>query len=376
MAALTANPLLQLRALGQSVWLDYIRRSLLEDGTLARLIADDGLAGLTSNPAIFHQAIAEHGDYDDAIASLARDGADATAIYEALAVTDVRGAADALAPVYAQSGRRDGYVSLEVSPHRAHDADATVAEALRLWQRVDRPNLMIKVPATAAGLIAIRRLVAAGVSVNVTLLFSIARYREAAEAFISGLEDRAATGEAINNIASVASFFLSRIDSQVDRRLDALATPEARALRGRAAIASARLAYQAYLGLIDTPRWLALAERGAQSQRLLWASTGTKDPAYRDVCYVEPLIGPDTVTTLPPETLDAFRDHGRAVACLEKDEDDARAVPGQLAALGIELKEIACNLEDEGIRKFVEPYDRLLDHLARRIGAFGSSRPT
>ncbi len=365
MAALN-NPLLQLRALGQSVWLDFIRRALLEDGTLARLIAEDGLAGLTSNPAIFHQAIAEHGGYDGAIAALVRDGADAVTIYETLAMADVRGAADALAPVYAQSGGRDGYVSLEVSPHLAHDADATVVEALRLWRHVGRPNLMIKVPATPAGLIAVRRLVAAGVSVNVTLLFSVARYREAAEAYFSGLEDRAATGQALEGVASVASFFLSRIDTQVDRQLDALATPEAKALRGRAAIASARLAYQDYLGLLASPRWQALAERGARSQRLLWASTGTKDAAYRDVCYVEPLIGRDTVTTLPPETLDAFRDHGRAMARLEEDVEDARALPGQLAELGIDFAEEARSLEAEGIAKFIDPFDRLLDHLAQR----------
>lgn len=375
MATLT-NPLLQLRALGQSVWLDYIRRALLEDGTLARLIAEDGLAGLTSNPAIFHQAIAEHGDYDDAIAALARDGADATAIYEALAVADLCRAADALAPVYERSGGRDGYVSLEVSPHLAHDAGATVAEARRLWQRVLRPNLMIKVPATAAGLVALRRLVAAGISVNVTLLFSVSRCREAAESYLAGLEDRAAAGQALSNVASVASFFLSRIDTRLDRRLDALATPGAQALRGRAAVACARLAHQGYLDLVASPRWQALARLGAQSQRLLWASTGTKDPAYRDVCYVEPLIGPDTVTTLPPDTLAAFRDHGRAAARLEEDIDEARALPGRLAALGIDLEETARDLETEGVNKFIEPYDRLLAHLAQRIGAFGASRPS
>ena len=364
MAALT-NPLLQLRALGQSVWLDFIRRALLEDGTLARLIAEDGLAGLTSNPAIFHQAIAEHGDYDEAGAALARDGADAVTIYETLAMADLCAAADALAPVHAQSGGRDGYVSLEVSPHLAHDADATVAEALRLWRHVGRPNLMIKVPATPAGLIAVRRLIAAGVSVNVTLLFSVARYCEVAEAYLSGLEVRAAAGQALDRVASVASFFLSRIDTQVDHKLDALATPDARALRGRAAIASARLAHQAYLGLIASPRWQALAERGARSQRLLWASTGTKDAAYRDVYYVEPLIGRDTITTLPPHTLDAFRDHGRVAARLEDDLAEAHALPGRLAALGIELEETALGLEAEGIAKFIEPYDRLISHLAQ-----------
>ncbi len=365
MAALS-NPLLQLRALGQSVWLDFIRRALLEDGTLARLIAEDGLAGLTSNPAIFHQAIAEHGDYDGAIASLARDGADAVTIYETLAMADICAAADALAPVHAQSGGRDGYVSLEVSPHLAHDADATVSEALRLWRHVGRQNLMIKVPATPAGLIAIRRLVAAGISVNVTLLFSVARYRETAEAYLSGLEDRAAANQALDNVASVASFFLSRIDTQVDHQLDALATPEARALRGHAAIACARLAYQEYLGLIASPRWQALAGRGARSQRLLWASTGTKDPAYRDVYYVEPLIGRDTVTTLPPDTLEAFRGHGRAAARLEEDVEGAHALPGCLAALGIDLAAVAASLESEGIAKFIAPHDRLISHLAQR----------
>lgn len=367
------NRLLRLKALGQSIWLDDLRRNWLEDGTLARLIAEDGLAGVTSNPAIFHKAIAESRDYDAAIAALAERGADAAAIYENVVVEDVRHAADLLARTYQECSRRDGYVSLEVSPHPAHDTEATVSEAVRLWTRVDRPNLMIKVPGTRAGLPVIRRLVAAGINVNVTLLFSVARYREVADAYVAGLEDHGAAGKPFDGIGSVASFFLSRIDTLIDGRLDQFDTDSARALRGRAAIACARLAYQEYKTRVASPRWRELAVRGARPQRLLWASTGTKDDRYDDVKYVEALIGPDTVNTLPFTTLASYRDHGRPALRLEDELDEARQVPEQIARLGLELEAVTQQLEDEGVRKFIEPFDELhatLEQCARaRKGA-------
>jgi transaldolase len=362
---MTANPLRTLHALGQSVWLDDIRRAWLVDGTLARLVAEDGVSGLTSNPAIFEKAIAQHHDYDSAIAGAARRGLDSGAIYEELVLEDVGHAAELLRPVHAQSGGRDGYVSLEVSPHLAHDSGQTLAEAQRLWGLLGRANMLIKVPATRAGLPAIRRLIASGINVNVTLLFSVARYREVADAWLTGLEDRARAGLRLEGVASVASFFLSRIDTLVDKRLDAHGGAGAHELRGQAAVASARLAFQVYKELITSPRWLALASQGARPQRLLWASTSTKDPRYSDVKYVEPLIGPDTVNTLPIETLDAYRDHGQPRVRIEDDLAGARALPGRLAALGIDLEEAAQQLEEEGVRKFIEPYDRLLAALAR-----------
>jgi transaldolase len=366
-SAAPGNPLRRLAALGQSVWLDYIERALLAGGGLERLIREDGISGVTSNPAIFEQAIAQHVEYDAAIAVLARRGAGATEIYEALAVEDVCRAADLLGGVYAASGGRDGYVSLEVSPLLAHDTEATVVEAQRLWARVARPNLMIKVPATRAGLTAVEELIGAGINVNVTLLFRVARYREVMEACLAGLERRVATGKPLDRIASVASFFLSRIDSLVDRVLDRHPAREAaRSLRGRAAIASARMAYQHFQGCLVSSRWQRLAARGARPQRLLWASTSTKDPAYSDVKYVEALIGPDTVNTLPPETVAAYREHGNPSRRLEEELDAARALPGQLAALGIELDAVGEELERQGVQKFIEPYERLLATLTRR----------
>jgi len=368
--AVHANPLRQLGSLGQSVWLDDIRRGWLRDGTLARLVAEDGVTGVTSNPAIFGKAISETHDYDAAIADLARRGLDARAMYEALMIEDIQNAADLLRKVYETSDRRDGYVSLEVSPHLAHDTEATMAEARRLWAAVDRANLMIKVPGTRAGLPAIHRLIAAGINVNVTLLFSVERYQEAARAYLDGLEAYASAGNPAGRVASVASFFLSRIDVAVDKRLDAIEQPIARAaaqkLRGQAAIACARIAYQAYNEFIADRRWQALTQRGARSQRLLWASTGTKDPAYSDVKYVDALIGADTVNTMPYETLIAYRDHGEPAARLTEDTEDAFQLPAQLAQLGVELPGIAGQLEEEGVQKFIAPYDKLLALLARR----------
>jgi len=359
------NPLKQLTTLHQSVWLDDIRRRWLIDGTLARLIAEDGISGLTSNPAIFEKAIAHHEDYDAAIAELAQQDHSAPALYETLAVDDVRHAADLLRGVYDASGGRDGYVSLEVSPHHAHYTAATIVEAERLWSRVARPNVMIKVPATEAGLPAIRALIANGINVNVTLLFGLARYRAVVDAYMAGLEDRA-RAHVPPNVASVASFFVSRIDTLIDAELDRIGTPEAHALRGRAAIACAQLAYQTHRQLMAEPRWRALTAHGARPQRLLWASTSTKDEHYSDVKYVDALVAPQTITTVPYETLMAYRNHGNPAVRIEDELDAACALPGGLAALGIGLEEVAARLEEAGIRKFSEPYDQLLATLTRR----------
>lgn len=360
------NPLLELKALGQSVWLDDLRRRWLEDGTLARLIEEDGLAGVTSNPAIFEKAIAESRDYERAIDDLIARGAGPSETYESIVVDDVRHAADLLRPVYEESSRRDGYVSLEVSPRLAYDTEATCVEAARLWARVDRANLMIKVPATRPGLAAIRRLIAQGINANATLLFGVERYRAVVDACLAGLEERAARGEALERVASVASFFLSRIDTLIDERLDTLGTPETHALRGQSAIACARLAYRAFHEITASPRWRALAERGARPQRLLWASTGTKDARYSDVKYVEALIGAETVNTMPIKTLEAFRDHGRPALRLEADLEEAAGLAPALARLGISLDAAAEQLEREGVEKFVEPFDRLHAFIARR----------
>lgn len=357
---MTGNPLVQLHALGQSVWIDYIRRAALEDGTIARLVEQDALTGMTSNPAIFEQALARGTEYRELIERLRARGANARSIYETLTFADVCEAADLLRPVYDGSDGRDGYVSIEVSPHLADDVEATCTEATRLWQTLNRANVMIKIPATRAGVVALRRLVATGVNVNATLLFSVSRYREIAAAYIDAVADAARHGRPPSACASVASFFLSRIDSHVDRQLDRLGTAGASALRGQAAIACARLAYQAFCEVCTDPRWQELAARGARPQRLLWASTSTKDPTYPDIKYVEPLIAPDTINTMPPETLAAYRDHGRPARRIDDEADAARALPARLAELGIELETVATDLEREGLRKFVEPYDRSL----------------
>lgn len=365
---MTENSLMKLHALGQSIWLDYIQRGMLDNGELARLIENDGLAGMTSNPAIFEKAITGRHDYDADIANQVRMGASARDLYDTLTRDDVGHAADLLLPVYEKSGGRDGYVSIEVSPHLAHDSNATIREGHELWAHLARPNIMIKVPATRAGLPAIEALLAAGVNVNVTLLFGLQRYREVVDAFLRGLEQRAAAGAPLDHVASVASFFLSRIDTLVDQRLDALqGEGEARhPLRGTAAIACARLAYQYYREWTAGARWQALAALGAHSQRLLWASTGTKDPEYSDVKYVEALIGPDTVNTLPPDTLAAYRDHGAPMLRLEKDLVVVRELPEKFASLGIDLEQVSDELEADGEKKFIAPYDKLLATLEQR----------
>jgi 6-phosphogluconate dehydrogenase len=337
--------------LGQSIWYDNIRRSLIDSGELARMVEDDGLRGVTSNPAIFAQAIAGSDDY--LVAIRAHRGLDAKTLYERLAIRDVQDAADVLRGVYDETGRVDGYVSLEVAPALAHDAEGTVAEALRLWAEVDRENLMIKVPATPAGIAATRELIAHGVNVNVTLLFSTAAYEQVAEAYLAGLERLAAAGGDLSRVASVASFFVSRIDSAVDGDLPV-------ALRGRVAIANAKLAYRRFGELYAGARWERLAAQGAQKQRLLWASTGTKNPAYPDVLYVEELVGPETVDTVPPATYAAFRDHGRARPALTEAVDEAEETLAVVARLGIDLDAVAARLLDEGLQAFVAAFDSLL----------------
>lgn len=366
------NPLKQLSRLGQSVWLDYIDRHLVTTGGLARMMAEDDVRGVTSNPAIFEKAIATDADYRADLEALRGLGLSPAGKLERLVLPDIQAAAGQLRVVYADSGGRDGYVSLEVPPSLAHDTDATVAEACRLWRAVGRDNLMIKVPATLAGLPAITALIAEGINVNATLLFARSMYERVAEAYIAGLERRAVAGQPLDGIASVASFFVSRIDSEVDARLvarlesstDATQCENMRTLLGKAAIANARLAYQSYLRIFSGPRWQALAERGAHRQRLLWASTGVKNTVYRDVRYIEELIGPDTVNTVPPATLDAFRNHGRVRLSLEEGVDDAVAVLDGLEAVGISMEEVTDRLLDAGVTLFVQAYDKLLGTLA------------
>ena len=360
------NPLLQLSTFGQSIWLDYIRRQMIDSGELKKLIDEDGLKGITSNPSIFQKAIAGSTDYDEAIRTLAQAGADVEAIYQALTVEDVQRAADLFRPLYDRVEGKDGFVSLEVNPHLAHDTPGTVAEARRLWQALSRPNVLIKVPATRAGLPAIRQLISEGINVNVTLLFGLGRYREVAEAYIAGLEDRAVQGQPVGRVASVASFFLSRIDVLLDPRLEKLAAsggpqaPGAQELIGQVAIASAKAAYTIYQVIFGSARFKKLAEEGARPQRLLWASTSTKNPAYPDLKYVEPLIGVDTVNTLPPETLAAYRDHGAPGPRLTEAVDQAATFIQRLPELGIDLDQATQQLEDEGVEKFNQPFDSLM----------------
>lgn len=356
-----------LYALGQAVWLDSISRQLITSGELAKRV-EAGLRGLTSNPAIFEKAIAQSGDYADAIARCARRNLDAKAIFEQLAIADIRDTADILQPVYEASRGTDGYVSLEVSPELANDSEGTLHEARRLWREVQRPNLMIKVPGTSAGVPAIRQLIAEGINVNVTLLFSRPAYDAVAEAWLQGMEALAAKGGDVSRVASVASFFVSRIDSAVDGLLQK-AGGGAEGLLGKAAIANAKLAYQLYQRRIAGDRWKALAAKGAHPQRLLWASTSSKNPAYRDVIYVEELIGPDTVNTLPPATLDAFVDHGVARQTLDAGVDEAQRSLAALASHGILLDSVTDKLLEEGVRQFTDSFGTLLAVIDRQAQA-------
>jgi transaldolase len=357
------NPLRSLNDYGQVVWLDFIRRDLLIDGSLARLIEEDGITGVTSNPAIFEQAIGGSSEYDDQIRGLLESGqSEVDTIYEALVFEDIRLAADALRGVHDRTQGVDGYVSLEVSPHLAYDTGGTVEQALDLWQRVDRPNLMIKVPATDEGIPAIEELIAAGVNVNVTLMFSLADYEAVAHAYIRGVERLAAPA----SVASVASFFVSRVDSKIDALLEANGSAQALALKGAIAIANSKLAYRRYQELFEGEAFEAQRHRGARVQRVLWASTSTKDPSYRDVLYVEELIGARTVNTVPPKTIDAFRDHGVARDSLTEEVAHAQEQIDALDALGIDLNQATEELQREGVEKFVRPFDQLLETLERK----------
>jgi 6-phosphogluconate dehydrogenase (decarboxylating)/transaldolase len=363
------NPLTQLEACGQSPWLDYLRRSLVESGELRRLIQEDGLKGVTSNPSIFEKAIAETDEYTDALTQFQTlEDHPASAIYEHLALTDIRAAADVLRPVYEQTRGRDGYISLECSPYLADDTKATIAEAVRLWAAVERPNLMVKVPATSAGIPAIRQLIGLGLNINVTLLFAVDTYEQVAEAYISGLEDLARAGGDVSRIGSVASIFVSRIDGAIDKRLDGLGDPRvADRFRGKVAIANAKLAYARYQALFSSLRWRPLAASGANTQRLLWASTSTKNPAYRDTMYVEELIGRDTVDTIPPTTMDAFRDHGKVTPdAVEQGVAEARALLAELQQQGISLDEVTKALVEGGVQQFADAFDKLLSVIAGR----------
>jgi transaldolase len=370
----TTNPLLDLQKFGQSIWLDYIQRNLLTSGELKRLIEEDGLRGMTSNPAIFEKAIVSSNDYADVLNSLrSRTDLDANGRYEILAIRDIQDATDILRPVYESSKRRDGYVSLEVSPYLARDTQGTLQEARRLWKAVGRDNLMIKVPGTKEGIPAFQQLISEGININVTLLFSQEVYQQVAEAYIAGLEQLAARGGDVSKMASVASFFISRIDSSVDSiaeaRLktskDSREQEQLKGILGKVAIANGKLAYQRYEKIFATDRWKKLAAEGAKTQRVLWASTSTKNPNYRDVMYVEELIGPDTVNTVPPNTLDAFRDHGRSRVSLTEDVPAAEQTMKTLAQLGISIDEVTDKLTDDGVRLFAEAFDKLLAAVAK-----------
>ena len=365
------NPLIQLGMLGQSIWLDYIRRDLIVGGGLRHLIEADGLQGMTSNPSIFEKAITDSHEYDDDIQVMVLKRKNTEAIYEALSQRDVQSAADAFRQLYERTDGKDGYVSLEVNPHLAHDTNGTIEEARRLWAALNRPNVFIKIPATVDGLPAIQQLVSEGININVTLLFGLPRYRQVAAAYLAGIEACLAQGKPVKHVASVASFFVSRIDALVDPLLDkriAQGGKEvelAKKVQGQVAVACAKVAYQIYKEIFGSDRFRKLAAQGARVQRLLWASTSTKNPAYSDVKYIESLIGPDTVNTAPLETIEAYRDHGEPQARLEQSVDEARWVLDQLPQLGLDLDSMTQQLENEGVEKFNQPFDKLLATLAR-----------
>jgi transaldolase len=370
------NPLKALLEYGQSPWMDYIRRDLLTSGGLKRMIEEDGLMGMTSNPTIFEKAITNSKDYADILESPEAKKLDAKGVYEKIAIRDVQDASDIFKGVYQQTKRRDGYVSLEVSPLLANDIQGTLDEARRLWKSVGRENVMIKVPGTKEGLPAIRQLLEEGININITLLFAQSVYEQVAEAFLAALEARAKKGQDISHIASVASFFVSRIDSLIDSQIDAKLKTETDAnkralltgLQGKVAIANAKLTYRKYQEIYGTPRWKALAAKGAQTQRLLWASTSTKNPKYRDVMYVEELIGPDTVDTIPPATFDAFRDHGRVRPSLTENVDEAAKVMALLEKAGISMKEVTEKLVVDGVKLFADAFKQLLEATGKTAG--------
>jgi transaldolase len=369
----TANPVRQLESFGQSVWLDYIRRDLLSSAEFRRMIDEDGLDGMTSNPTIFEKAIDGSNAYDEQLKQLARAGKSVEEIYEALTTDDIKLAADKLRPIYDRSEGRTGYVSYEVSPLLANDTDGTIAAARRCASMINRPNLMIKVPSTPAGIPAIEQLISEGRCINVTLMFSLKHYEGVANAYIRGLERRIKAGGALDRIASVASVFVSRVETLVDKLLEAKlkANPDEAnaALRGTAAVANAKLIYQRFVELFHSDRFKALAAKGARVQRPLWASTGTKDPKYSDVKYVQELIGRDTVNTMPPATMDAFRDHGKPRLSVTEGVEQAREIRTRLAALGIDLDEVGETLQKEGVESFSKSYEELLAAIKKRRDA-------
>jgi transaldolase len=369
------NSLQKLREAGQAVWLDFIEREMVRSGDLERRIDDDALTGMTSNPTIFQKALSQGTTYDDQIA--ASTAATPAELFEEIATEDVRAACDVFRKVYDAASGADGYVSIEVSPAAAHETAATVEEARRLWARVDRPNVMIKVPGTDAGAAAVRELTAAGINVNITLLFSVESHLRVIDAYIAGLDDRVAAGKPVGQLSSVASFFVSRVDTAVDAKIDALAdsgriaTDHANALRGKAAIANARLAYRLFREKFSGPVWTRLAAKGARVQRPLWASTSTKNPAYRDVMYVEELIGRDTVNTLPPATIEAFKDHGKVAMTVERDVAGAERLLAELSSVGISLDTVTDQLLIDGIASFQKSIDSLLAGLEKKSNALG-----
>ena len=383
---MATNRLQEIHDAGQSIWLDSIDRRMLHDGELDRRVRDDALTGMTSNPTIFQKALASSNAYDEQITEAEeidavrdaedRGGLTSWQVFELLETTDVRDACDHFAAVYSSTRGADGYVSIEVSPGVSHSADATVEEARRLWKTVDRPNVMVKVPGTLEGALAVRRLIAEGINVNITLLFAIEAHARVIEAYLAGLEDRVKAHKPIDGLSSVASFFVSRVDTEIDKRLDALiakaAQPEKerlKMLKGRAAIANAKLAYRLFRQKFAGPRWEALAKQGARVQRPLWASTSTKNPEYRDVMYVEDLIGPDTVDTMPPATIEAFRDHGVVDRTVDKKVAAAEGLLKEIEAVGISVKEVTEKLLVDGIASFQKSFDELIAGLEAKIGS-------
>ncbi|HEU0053924.1 MAG TPA: transaldolase [Longimicrobium sp.] len=367
------SPIHQLHALGQSVWLDYIRRNILRNGELERMIREYDLRGVTSNPSIFEQAIGKSDDYDDDLEALAARGADGEHAFEALAVADIQAACDLFRGVYDAAEGHDGLVSLEVSPALAHDAERTMEDARRLWREVNRPNVMIKVPGTPECIPAIEQLLSEGLNINITLLFAVSNHEQVMEAFLRGLERRAEAGQPVDRIASVASFFVSRVDSSVDAELEKIVADggpnaeRAKSLLGRAAVANAKLAYERFTQVFAGERWERLAAKGARAQRPLWASTSTKNPEYRDVIYVEELIGPHTVNTMPRATVEAFADHGVARRTVDTEVDAAHADLAALAELGIDLDKITEHLQVDGVDKFAKSFEQLLQAVAEKL---------
>jgi len=361
----------QLSALGQSVWIDYLSRDLLRSGELARMIREDAVVGVTSNPTIFQKALAEGGAYDEQMREVLARQDDLKEVFLALEIKDVQDACDVLRPVWDATNGKDGYVSIEVDPTLAFDTDGTIAEAQRLHDQVDRPNCLVKIPATKDGLPAIEEMIARGHNINVTLIFSLRRYEEVVEAYHRGLERLVETGGDPATVTSVASFFVSRVDTEADRRLEEVGAPDE--LKGKLAIANAKLAYARYKELHSGARWQALQDKGAHTQRCLWASTSTKNPAYRDVMYVEELIGPETVDTMPQETIDAFEDHGESALTLEADLDEAHRVFEQVAEAGVDYDDVVLTLEQEGVQKFSDSFVELLDGVSAKRGELVSA---